>query len=102
MSATRGNIPWSKRVGCAWPGCDSTDVTPIAGRPLCTEHRHAFRRSQRGDNATRRPGRQAALTTAQISEIRRRMARLESPKAIAADIGITVSTVHKYARKLTE
>ena len=89
-------------VHCTWPGCKEPMV-PSDGkghnRPtLCITHLRAYRVKVSGDDGSAGPNK-PNLTDDQVAEVRRRMAHLEDPKAIARSMGITKSTVMRLMKR---
>ena len=82
---------------CMWPGC-SEDIAPSSAqrRPqLCAAHRVEKRHLDRGDTTISG----VRLTDEQIAELRRRMGRLENPKTIMRDLGISYTTLMRMMKR---
>lgn len=77
---------------CRWGGCNVL-VGSIGGDGWCPEHRRTYHNKR--DGATTSDGHAVGVgcTADERQEIRHRMARLEDPKKIARDLGITKKAV---------
>lgn len=78
---------------CHWPGCRE-EVHSFTNK-LCDVHRRQKARMRAGnDSSNKTRGRWNPLTTEEMAEIKRRLARFESPRTIAVSMGITKSAIH--------
>jgi len=75
---------------CRWAGCEALSMR---GEKLCGKHFNL-----RAGNSHGNGNRPKHLTAAERAAIRLRMSRLETPKSIAKDYGITVSTVRNACK----
>lgn len=77
---------------CRWGGC-KVAVGSIGGDGWCSEHRRTYHSKRHGNDTSDGQAHGVGCTADERQEIRHRMARLEDPKKIARDLGITKKTV---------